>query len=1466
MFVVAACMLTTAVTINAQQFEVAFDHSSAASTWASDTIISDEEFTEILLDFTIDATDGTLSMDASTDAENQAEFVSAISTWSNSDLGTIADSRFHGMHFQLIGRIAGSSNPHKFSLIRNPIGLAAPSNSNVTNDDRRFDWDEKMVWTLNTTDPIRLELLEWSYTNHTSGSSLSVSDNNTDPIDLTGLTGAEVVRTYTMATPEDFDLTQQDWIQFRKPNNAVAGVALSGMKFRISHAHPSVVYRNGISMKTDRDDDYDRVIERLDHYMDLGIDLIRVTSNGDYFDNDKAYLRALEDPTKNYPFKVKLISNNSANGSADQLRDYLGNKSITTGVFDVWEPLLEDQMSYTLNQSLAKIRRHEHWDRVTSVVVPLGYSSEPKYPSDKLNPDGSTSKHYAFWCYSDHAKAHFRDTMEAKYAGQSPQQVWPGSPWSSWETVTVPNPGDETVEVWKDVVDWYRQSHLDFMYLAVRTLKKYTNKKPVIYIPGGAYNEAEYELAYTSKGLNAAGSVKTMKSIDSIFEVAINEGCDIQYTGLNRVGSREIVDAAIRKNFDGYIYGENAGNAAAGYNPHSLASITNEWGIDGIDFTWDTWIFGDGQNSYDVDENGNGVADLLEDPSPNEPYFTELKEGYAYIQDPQSPHPVDYNAVVGDLPEFIEAGDDESIWCNLGTGALYHLGYKTTRYDLATKVLVGSPEQAGGQLQGSTASINVFHPEWGFGQSQNVYVYVKYYNHGTGEIKLSYQSERGELIHPDRIVLDDTSSPGWKIKRFHISDAFFEGRIGGHDFRLSGVNTTEPIILNSVGLKRADTLQAVDFDAESDPTRVNFIRIMDDHVSYLKNNTWIRFEDINFSVDTNRLSVEVACPSSLIGGTIEVGIGSAASRANGGINMLVGQMAISSGLTADEATYTFETCTLNDVTGVHDLYLRFVGAEPSGNFFNLRSVAISSPGLDIGKELKLIDVADLESHHGNDDVVRFDEGADVISWIQNDSWIRIPFFNMGSGASKVKMNAASPAANGGTLSFSNYALDDGFASVGIDDSKFPGGWNIYEGHVYDVADMPQNRSTDLYLNFSGGGSFLYNLDTIEFIPDERWQIADINGATGGVFVHESTDHYTVGTASRDIWGSADTFRYVYRQHVGSTVTVTAKVSDFAAAHNWAKVGLMVREDLSPGARNAYACFTSQMGTARLQVRNTTGAGYGKNDLNTALATDAEQYIRLQRRGDEFRAFYSSDGIDWTEIGAPRTITGLSENAYIGIAICKGDTSAPAVQADVSQVAFDFETTWSERTLGDSNAAGSFTRIGNEGAITVNGAGGDHAASADSESHFAYRHIIDEDFRFTARVTGFALNGGAGRAGIMVRSVLDQRSPLVMTAVNQQGAFEFLEKFHYNSDAPSVMANGSAASGDHWVRLTRTKDTLSGFYTYDSYQSADGVNWTLIDSQRMDKIPDSAYVGCFVASGNSTTLESATFEEIQIERY
>ncbi|HOX04269.1 MAG TPA: PA14 domain-containing protein, partial [Candidatus Paceibacterota bacterium] len=153
---------------------------------------------------------------------------------------------------------------------------------------------------------------------------------------------------------------------------------------------------------------------------------------------------------------------------------------------------------------------------------------------------------------------------------------------------------------------------------------------------------------------------------------------------------------------------------------------------------------------------------------------------------------------------------------------------------------------------------------------------------------------------------------------------------------------------------------------------------------------------------------------------------------------------------------------------------------------------------------------------------------------------------------------------------------------------------------------------------------------------------------------------TITAGGSDIWGTADQMVFAYKNMTGNFdlkfrgVSLWMTNSTFAA-NNWAKMGLMARESTNANSRNVFSAATptgtmangtASQNTYTAQHRPANaGNSYSSADgtlplwpvvaglqpgaLPRPTVTYPNTWCRLQRVGNTFYYYYSSDGVNWT---------------------------------------------------------------------------------------------------------------------------------------------------------------------------------------------------------------------------------------------
>jgi hypothetical protein len=200
-----------------------------------------------------------------------------------------------------------------------------------------------------------------------------------------------------------------------------------------------------------------------------------------------------------------------------------------------------------------------------------------------------------------------------------------------------------------------------------------------------------------------------------------------------------------------------------------------------------------------------------------------------------------------------------------------------------------------------------------------------------------------------------------------------------------------------------------------------------------------------------------------------------------------------------------------------------------------------------------------------------------------------------------------------------------------------------------------------------------------------WQHDDIGSVDWAGSASLNNGLFGISGAGLDIGANQDSFHYIY-QPLNNDKTIVARVASIPNPPNTSvKAGVMIRESLEPGARNAMFLVLGGSG-ASLQWRATTG------DASSGLSGDqgatAPYWVKLVRGGSRFAGYQSADGANWTLAGL--CDVPMSASGYIGLALTSHDprTLASAV-FDSVQITSDSDN----NGLADSWELTYFSQIG-----------------------------------------------------------------------------------------------------------------------------------------------------------------------------
>jgi hypothetical protein len=173
--------------------------------------------------------------------------------------------------------------------------------------------------------------------------------------------------------------------------------------------------------------------------------------------------------------------------------------------------------------------------------------------------------------------------------------------------------------------------------------------------------------------------------------------------------------------------------------------------------------------------------------------------------------------------------------------------------------------------------------------------------------------------------------------------------------------------------------------------------------------------------------------------------------------------------------------------------------------------------------------------------------------------------------------------------------------------------------------------------------------------------------------------YSVTGGDNGNSNTSDQFQFPHTSITGST-TLIAEVTSVNGTSTQAWAGIILRDSTANDAAGA-GIFLMPGGNVALEVRTTTGAA---DQVTSVGGINAPQWVKLIRNGDTFTGYYSSDGVNWTQVGSsytftdPATILGglfvtsdnsadLSTATFSNVSMTPGPTVAQAAAANPNSV-------------------------------------------------------------------------------------------------------------------------------------------------------------------------------------------------------
>jgi hypothetical protein len=372
-----------------------------------------------------------------------------------------------------------------------------------------------------------------------------------------------------------------------------------------------------------------------------------------------------------------------------------------------------------------------------------------------------------------------------------------------------------------------------------------------------------------------------------------------------------------------------------------------------------------------------------------------------------------------------------------------------------------------------------------------------------------------------------------------------------------------------------------------------------------------------------------------------------------------------------------------------------------------------------------------------------------------------------------------------------------------------------------------------------------------------WQGVDVGDVgLAGSSSYASDGTLIVNGAGSDIWGTADSFHFVYQSFHDTTIDGDLPQQD--GTNPFAKAGLMIGQNLDPGSPHVVLDVKPD-GGIEFMTRQTQGGP--TTFIAGARGTGGGRLLLIRSNGTvtarrcDYGMFTAC-----TTIGSTPFPSGL---ALAGVVVTSHDPSTlnQATFGVGSGLGLPFVFPVSPPLFSlDVGAVGvTGSAFVDDGTFTIKGAGADIWGTSDS-FHIVGTEI-QNDGEVVARVTSEDAANTFAKAGVFMRTGTstggtgpETDTPTVILDIRPNGIIEFMAR--PSKGAPMQFVAGSAASFPVWLKLERRGSQFTGL------MSQDGTEWSTvgITSVLMSGGPTA---GLAVTSHDTAVLNTSTFDHFLV---
>ncbi len=230
---------------------------------------------------------------------------------------------------------------------------------------------------------------------------------------------------------------------------------------------------------------------------------------------------------------------------------------------------------------------------------------------------------------------------------------------------------------------------------------------------------------------------------------------------------------------------------------------------------------------------------------------------------------------------------------------------------------------------------------------------------------------------------------------------------------------------------------------------------------------------------------------------------------------------------------------------------------------------------------------------------------------------------------------------------------------------------------------------------------------------------------------------------------------------------------------------------------------------------------------------------------------------WSDTSITITIPAGATTGFLVVTVAPSMNNSNAMVFEVTSS--PLPVGWLDQDIGAVGLAGGSTY--SNGTFTIQGAGlgvggtGSGFLGPWDSFHFVYQRMSG-DGSIIARVVSEP--GTTGQAGILIRQTIEDIAPpnAFVSYFPQNTNIVFWDRTTENANESSI-ANTSSVSLPYWVKLVRSGNMFS------AYAAADGMNWVQIGTSQSISMSQNLYVGLGVSSHITSSLATATFDNVSV---